>query len=50
MQEDIRYLKDKLMLDKTDEEAAAEFKVEIQKSLNDFYRRFDNWLHDVKHG
>ena len=48
--EDILYLKDMLCLDKTEEEAAQLFKAELYKSLNATSRRFDNLIHNLKHG
>jgi len=47
---DIQYLCDKLVLDKTEEEAAASFRKEINICLGDTYRRFDNLIHNTKTG
>jgi phosphatidylinositol-4,5-bisphosphate 3-kinase len=47
---DIEYMKDKLHLKLTDEQAGKLIKKEIKKCLNDYYRIFDNWVHNIKTG
>ena len=47
---DIIYLRDKLMLDKTDEEAAAMFAIEIEKSAATKTTRLNDAAHIFKHG
>jgi phosphatidylinositol-4,5-bisphosphate 3-kinase len=48
--EDIEYLKEKLLLSHSDSEAEKQFRKEIQKSLDNTWRRIDNAIHNVKHG
>jgi phosphatidylinositol-4,5-bisphosphate 3-kinase len=48
--DDVHYLRDMLLLDTTDKEAEKRFKVEIKKSLDNTFRRIDNWIHNAKHG
>jgi Phosphatidylinositol 3- and 4-kinase/Phosphoinositide 3-kinase family, accessory domain (PIK domain)/PI3-kinase family, ras-binding domain/Phosphoinositide 3-kinase C2 len=48
--DDIRYLRDKLLLDMSDAEAEKAFRKEIKKSLDTTWRRIDNWIHNAKHG
>ena len=48
--EDVTYLKDMLSCDMTPEQADKKFKGEIAKSLRTVSRRFDNWIHNMKHG
>lgn len=47
---DIHYLRDKLFLNQSPEEADKHLKDEIDTSLSCTYRRFDNLLHTIKHG
>ena len=42
----IKYLIDSLLLNMSDEEASAEFKRYIDKSLNRTYRKLDNVFHN----
>ena len=48
--EDVAYLKEMLSLGMTSEQADQKFKGEIGKSLRTVSRRFDNWIHNMKHG
>lgn len=45
----IRYLRDKLSLDLSDEEAGEQFVREIKTCLATVSRQVDNWLHNLKH-
>jgi phosphatidylinositol kinase/protein kinase (PI-3 family) len=47
---DVTYLKDMLSCEMTNEQADKKFKEEIKKSLRTVSRRFDNWIHNMKHG
>ncbi|GMH75300.1 hypothetical protein TrVE_jg7505 [Triparma verrucosa] len=47
---DVTYLKEMLSCDMTKEQADKKFKNEIAKSLSTVSRRFDNWIHNMKHG
>ena len=47
--EDVRYMRDMLSLELTDEEASEKFKAEIKNAVSTVSRRFDNWLHNIKH-
>jgi phosphatidylinositol-4,5-bisphosphate 3-kinase len=47
---DIRYLRDMLDLNITEQEATAKFKLEIKNSLATKSRRVDNMIHNIKHG
>ena len=47
---DIEYMMDKLHLKLTDEQAGKLIRKEIKKCLNDYYRIFDNWVHNIKTG
>lgn len=47
---DIEYMKEKLALGLTEEQAGRLIKKEIKKCLNDYYRLFDNWIHNIKTG
>jgi len=49
-EEDIHYLRDKLMLDVPWKKADKKLHAEIQKSLDTTYRRIDNMIHNFKHG
>ncbi|MES1909718.1 MAG: hypothetical protein MHM6MM_002418 [Cercozoa sp. M6MM] len=48
--QDIAYLRDRLCLDKSDDEARKTFKAELRKALSNTYRRVDNLIHNAKHG
>jgi len=50
IEKDIHYLRDKLHLDETEKRANELLKEEIDKSLTSNYRRFDNMIHNFKHG
>lgn len=50
IEKDIHYLRDKLHLDETEKRANDLLKEEIDKSLTSNYRRFDNMIHNFKHG
>lgn len=47
---DIVYLKDMLSCDLSKAQADDKFKDEIARSLRTVSRRFDNWIHNMKHG
>ena len=47
--DDVKYMRDMLALDLTNEQADEKFKAEIKNALNTVSRRFDNWLHNIKH-
>jgi len=49
-EEDIYYLRDKLMLDTNSKKAEKKLHEEIHKSLDTTYRRIDNMIHNMKHG
>jgi len=49
-EEDIYYLRDKLMLDVPWKKADKKLHAEIHKSLDTIYRRIDNMIHNFKHG
>ena len=46
--QDINYLKDKLAMHLTDQEAINVFSNEIREALNSTYRRIDNFIHGIK--
>jgi phosphatidylinositol-4,5-bisphosphate 3-kinase len=46
---DVEYLRDMLSLDMSEAQASAKFAKEIKTCLNSFSRRFDNWIHNLKH-
>jgi phosphatidylinositol-4,5-bisphosphate 3-kinase len=48
--EDVYYLRDMLTLGVSESEASAKFKIEIQNSVSDNYRRIDNAIHNAIHG
>mmetsp|Transcript_28899 Transcript_28899/g.57767 ORF Transcript_28899/g.57767 Transcript_28899/m.57767 type:complete len:1105 (+) Transcript_28899:72-3386(+) len=48
--EDVTYLKEMLSCELSKEQADKKFKQEIAKSLRTVSRRFDNWIHNMKHG
>merc|ERR1719397_923660 len=50
VEEDIIYMQEKLYLNETPEEADKKLQDEINKSLGSAYRRFDNMIHNFKHG
>jgi len=50
VEEDIIYMQDKLHLNDTEESAEQKLQDEINKSLGSAYRRFDNMIHNFKHG
>lgn len=41
-------MKDKLFLHLNDDEAKKRFKQEIRASLSDKWRKFDNFIHNLK--
>ena len=45
---EVSFLRSRLFLHLTDEEASAIFKREIFISVTTFYRRIDNFIHNVK--
>ena len=47
---DIIYMKDKFYLTENDKKANKYLQMEIDKSLQSTYRRFDNLIHNIKHG
>jgi len=47
---DVGYLRDMLSKELTDEAADKKCRQEIAKSLKTVSRRFDNWIHNMKHG
>ncbi|GMI29478.1 hypothetical protein TrRE_jg5350, partial [Triparma retinervis] len=47
---DVEYLRDMLSCELTSAQADKKFKGEIAKSLRTVSRRFDNWIHNMKHG
>ena len=49
-EEDIMYLRNRLALQLTDEQAKDLFIKEIHGSLKDFFRLIDNLIHDIRHG
>lgn len=49
VEDDIYYMRDKLMLQQTDKKAIKELIAEMNRSLKGFYRRFDNMVHIFKH-
>jgi hypothetical protein len=48
--DDITYMRDQLSLELNDSEARLKFVGEIKKSLEEKFRRVDNWIHNLKHG
>jgi hypothetical protein len=48
--EDIQYLKEMLSAELSDSQADKKFRKEIKMSLSTVSRRFDNWIHNMKHG
>jgi phosphatidylinositol-4,5-bisphosphate 3-kinase len=50
LQKDVMYIKDKLHLDVNERMADKKLHDEINKSLDSTYRRFDNMIHNFKHG
>lgn len=50
LQKDVMYIKDKLHLDVNERTADKRLHDEINKSLDSTYRRFDNMIHNFKHG
>ena len=46
-EDSIRFLIDRLKLNKTDEEASAEFKAKVEKATNARRRRFDSVAHNL---
>ena len=47
--EDISYMRDMLALDVTDEKATAVWRKEVDAALTNWFRRFDNTIHILKH-
>mmetsp|Transcript_33348 Transcript_33348/g.65547 ORF Transcript_33348/g.65547 Transcript_33348/m.65547 type:complete len:1035 (-) Transcript_33348:316-3420(-) len=50
VESDIHYLRDKLHLNLKKKAADKQLHLEINKSLDSYYRRFDNMIHNFKHG
>jgi len=50
MEKDIYYLREKLALTVSEKKAEKLLNAEIDKSLDSTYRRFDNLVHNLKHG
>jgi len=50
LQKDVTYIQKKLHLDVTERMADKKLHDEINKSLDSTYRRFDNMIHNFKHG
>ena len=48
--DDIMWLREKLMVDSTDEQAAANFRKEIKASMTSTKTKFNNFSHIIKHG
>ena len=46
---DIGYMREKLLVDGVDSKAEGKLVKEIGKSLGSNYRRFDNWVHNIRH-
>lgn len=46
---DVVYMKEKMLLHLSDEEASAAFIAEIKNAVGAVSRRVDNWLHNLKH-
>ena len=46
---DIWYMREKLFVDGVDSKAEGKLVKEIGKSLGSNYRRFDNWVHNIRH-
>ena len=44
---DIKYLIQAMFLDMSEEQAQSEFKKLIRKSLNEWYRKYDNLFHNL---
>lgn len=49
-EEDILYMKERMVLDKSDKDARAWFRKEINDSKVSKWRQLDNWFHNKKHG
>ena len=47
---DIYYMRDKLLLNEKEQKAEKKLNEEIENSLDSKYRRFDNFIHNVRHG
>lgn len=47
---DIHYLREKMLLNHDNKKAEKMLEVEILKSVGTMYRRFDNMVHNIKHG
>ncbi|MES1910793.1 MAG: hypothetical protein MHM6MM_003325 [Cercozoa sp. M6MM] len=46
---DVLYMRQQLMLEKSDKHATNAFKKEIARALGNTFRLFDNWVHNKKH-
>jgi phosphatidylinositol-4,5-bisphosphate 3-kinase len=47
---DIYYMRDKLLLHEKESKAEKKLNEEIENSLDSKYRRFDNFIHNIRHG
>jgi 3-deoxy-D-arabino-heptulosonate 7-phosphate (DAHP) synthase class II len=47
---DIYYMRDKLLLNVEEKKAVKRLNEEIENSLESKYRRFDNFIHNMRHG
>lgn len=47
---DIYYMRDKLLLNEKESKAEKKLHEEIENSLDSKYRRFDNFIHNMRHG
>lgn len=47
---DINYLREMLLLDMNEKKAEQNLYEQIDSSVKDTFRRFDNWIHNLKHG
>ena len=50
MESDIYYMRDKLLLNEKESKAEKKLHEEIENSLDSKYRRFDNFIHNMRHG
>ena len=44
------YFRNKMLLDQTAQKADKTLRQEVKTSLKSRFRRFDNWVHNLKHG
>lgn len=47
-EQDIEFLRNRLSMNQTDDEASEKFKQEIDVALDTFYRRIDNMFHNIR--